>query len=91
MRRPTPWNLAQRGVDEFDFFMAGEAEVDEPFPVNRLGHFLQDGNSPGVVLNQVVIGREDAGDFALGLWGRDSCADGINVISDSVKVGASQN
>ena len=45
--------------------MAGEAEFDEPLPVKGLGHLLQYLDAPEIVLNQVVVGREDGGDFAL--------------------------
>ena len=46
--------------------MPREAEVDEPLPVNGLGHLLQDGDAPRVVFDQVVVGGQDGGDFALG-------------------------
>ena len=52
--------------------MAGEAEVDEPLAVEPAGHFLQDSDAPLTVLDQVVVGGEDAGDAALGGEGRVS-------------------
>ncbi len=49
--------------------MAGEAEVDEPLAVEPAGHLLQDLDAPLAVLDQVVVGGEDAGDAALdGEW-----------------------
>ena len=45
--------------------MAGEAELDEPFAVDVLGYLLQDLDAPQVVLDQVVVGGEDGGDFLL--------------------------
>ena len=66
-------NRAQRRIDELDVLVAGEAEVDEPLAVDRLRHLLQDLDAPGVVLDQVVVGREDVGDPALDVegWERD--------------------
>ena len=50
--------------------MPGEAEVDEPLAVEPAGHLLQDLDAPLAVLDQVVVGGEDAGDAALdGEWG----------------------
>ena len=40
--------------------MAGEAEVDEPLAVEGAGHLLQDPDAPLIVLDQIVIGRQDA-------------------------------
>jgi hypothetical protein len=52
--------------------MAGEAEVDEPLAVEPAGHFLQDFDAPLAVLDQVVVGGEDAGDAALDReWGNE--------------------
>jgi hypothetical protein len=49
--------------------MAGEAEVDEPLAVETAGHLLKDLDAPLAVLDQVVVGGEDAGDAALdGEW-----------------------
>ena len=47
--------------------MAGVAEVDEPFAVEALGHFFEDGDAAGVVFDQVVVGGEGVGDSALRL------------------------
>lgn len=57
---------AEGGVDEGDGFVAGEAEVDEPLAVEGLRHLLQYPDAPQVVLDQVVVGREDPGNSALG-------------------------
>lgn len=46
------------------------AEVDEPLAVECLRHLLQDRDPPRVVLDQVVVGREDRRDLALGGDGR---------------------
>ena len=45
--------------------VAGEAELDEPLAVEVLRHLLQNLDPPQVVLDQVVVGREDRGDFPL--------------------------
>ena len=45
--------------------MAREAEVDEPLAVEPAGHFLQDLDAPLAVLDQVVVGGENASDAAL--------------------------
>ena len=47
--------------------MSGESEVDEPFSVEGLCHVFKDFDAVGVVFDEVVVGREDGGDFALGL------------------------
>lgn len=57
---------AEGGVGHGTVFVAGEAEVDEPLAVEGLRHILQDADAAQVVLDQVVVGREDAGDLALG-------------------------
>ena len=46
--------------------MSGEAELDKPFSVDCLRHLLKDFDAAGVVLDEVVVGTEDCGDFALG-------------------------
>ena len=46
--------------------MSGEAEFDEPLPVDCLRHVFKDIDAAGVVFNKVVVGAEDRGDFALG-------------------------
>jgi hypothetical protein len=44
--------------------------VDEPLAVESAGNLLQDLDAPLAVLDQVVVGGEDAGDAALdGEWG----------------------
>jgi|GEM_PF-7131014 len=45
--------------------MSGEAEVDEPLAVEGAGHGLQNPDAPLTVLDQLVVGGEDAGDAAL--------------------------
>jgi hypothetical protein len=45
--------------------MAGEAEVDEPLAVESAGHRLQNLDAPLAVLDQLVVGRQDARDAAL--------------------------
>ncbi len=43
--------------------------MHKPFAVQRLRHLFQDSDTARVVLDQVVIGREDGGNFALrGKW-----------------------
>jgi len=37
----------------------------KPFSVDFLGHFFQQRNPAFIVFDQVVIGREDGGDFLL--------------------------
>ena len=51
--------------------MPRKAEVDEPFLVEPPGHFFEDRDAARVVLDQVVIGREDRGDALLGGEGWD--------------------
>ena len=46
--------------------MAGEAEVDEPLAVEGAGHVLQQPDAPLAVLDQLVVGRQDTRDAALG-------------------------
>ena len=46
--------------------MPGKAKVDEPFAVEGLGHFFEDGDAAGVVFDEVVVGGENGRDFALG-------------------------
>jgi hypothetical protein len=60
------------GVDERHVLVAGEAEVDEPLLVQRPRHLLQDRDPPRVVLDQVVIGREDRGDPLLNIQWRQA-------------------
>ena len=49
-----------------DVFVAGEAEVDEPFTIEQpSAAFSQQRNPPPVVLDQVVVGGEDVGNFLL--------------------------
>ena len=57
--------LPQRRVHHLDLLVAGEAELDEPLPVEGLGHLLQYLDAPEIVLDQVVVGGEDGGDFLL--------------------------
>ena len=46
-------------------FVAGEAEVNEPLPIEQPRRLLQQLNPPSVVLDQVVVGGEDGGDDVL--------------------------
>jgi len=52
-------------VLDFDMFMAGEAEVDEPLFVQKPRSLLQQLNPPPVVFDEVVVGGEDGGDTSL--------------------------
>ena len=55
-------NRPERRSDERKFFVAGEAEVDEPLAVEGAGHLLQNPDAPLIVLDQIVVGRQDARD-----------------------------
>ena len=46
--------------------MAGEAEVDEPLAVEGAGHRLQNLDAPLAVLDEFVVGRQDARDSVAG-------------------------
>ena len=46
--------------------VAGEAEVDEPLAVEGAGHRLQNLDAPLAILDQIVVGRQDARDALLG-------------------------
>lgn len=61
-----PSDLAQRGIDQADLFMAGEAKMDKPLAVKGLSHLLQDLDPAYVVFDKVVVGGENGGNFALG-------------------------
>ena len=52
--------------------MSGESEVDEPFSIEGLCHVLKDFDTAGVVFDEIVVGREDGGDFVLGWERRDN-------------------
>src|SRR5690349_769398 len=54
-----------QSVDNLDVFVAGETEADEPLTVEYPRCFLQQRNSPPIVLYQVVVGREDICDSSL--------------------------
>jgi hypothetical protein len=58
-------NLAEGGSDAGVVFVAGEAEVDEPLAVEGAGHRLQNRDAPLVVLDEFVVGRQDARDALL--------------------------
>ena len=52
--------------------MSGEAEFDEPLSVDCGSHVFEDFDAAGVVFDEVVVGAEDGGDFALGgEWGNN--------------------
>ena len=61
--------------------MAGVAEVDEPLAVETAGHVLQDRDALTVVLDQVVVGREDGGDAALERESKAGNLDGVQIIA----------
>ena len=46
--------------------MSGKAEFDEPLSVDGSCHVFKDFDAAGVVFDEVVVGAEDGGDFALG-------------------------
>ena len=46
--------------------MSGESEVDEPFLVEGLCHVFKDFDAAGIVFDEVIVGRENGGNFALG-------------------------
>ena len=71
LRLLPPTGILPRGIDEAGVLVAGEAELDEPFAVEVLGHLFQYLDPPQVVLDQVVVGREDGGDFALSVNRRE--------------------
>ena len=62
---PAFGDRAEVGVDEGDVLVAGEPEVDEPLPVDRPSHLLQQLDPPPVVLDQVIDRAEDRGDRSL--------------------------
>jgi uncharacterized protein YggL (DUF469 family) len=76
--------------------VAGKAEVDEPLAVESLHHLLQDGDAAGVVLDEIVVGGEDGGNFALGgerrkekaiaLYSRWSCVQDLGSRRSSEKM-----
>ena len=51
-----------------------KAEAHEPLAIQPARHLLQDRDAPGVDLDQVIVGGEDRGDFALGGEGRKADA-----------------
>jgi hypothetical protein len=46
--------------------VARVAEVDKPLAVECAGHFLQDRDAAGVVLDEVIVVEEDRSDLLLG-------------------------
>ena len=54
----SPSGEATRGM----VLVAGEAELDEPLAVEGAGHRLQNLDAPLAVLDQLVVGRQDARD-----------------------------
>jgi hypothetical protein len=62
---PTLRNLAEGGGDAGVVFVAGEAEVHEPLAVKGAGHSLQNLDAPLAVLDEFVVGRQDARDALL--------------------------
>ena len=61
--------------------MAGEAEFDEPLPVEGLSHLLQYLDASEVILNQVVVGRENGGDFDLDWYSLETDSQTVDVIA----------
>ena len=61
--------------------VAGEAELDEPLAVEVLRHLLQNLDPPQVVLDQVVVGRENRRDFQLRRGGAASISNMITDVS----------
>ena len=55
--------LSQWRIHHLDLLVAGEAELDKPLPEEGLGHLLQYLDASEIVLNQVVVGGENGGDF----------------------------
>lgn len=53
------WYLAEVRFLEASLIVSREAEVDEPLLVEAPGHLLQDRDAPRVVLDQIVIRRQD--------------------------------
>ena len=45
--------------------MPGEAQANEPLPIEQPRRFLQQADAPPVVLDQVVVGGEDGSDALL--------------------------
>ena len=58
-------NLAEGGSDARVVFVAREAEVDEPLAVEGAGHRFQNLDTPLAVLDEFVVGRQDARDALL--------------------------
>src|SRR3546814_8910215 len=68
---PSLRNFAQGRRDTGKGFVAGEAEVDEPFAVEGAGHRLQNPDASLAVLDQFVVGRKNACDLFLHLQRRN--------------------
>ena len=47
--------------------MSRKAELDKPFSVDCARYLFKDFDAAGVVLDQVVVGTEEGGDFVSGL------------------------
>ena len=65
VRCPALGDLTEWGVGEGDVGVAGEAELDEPLPVEPPGHLLQNLDPPPVVLDQLVIRPQHRRDLLL--------------------------
>ena len=50
--------------------MSGKSVVDEPFLIEGLCHVFKDFDAAGVVFDEIIVGREDSGNFALELHRR---------------------
>src|SRR5262245_17392734 len=62
---PLHWHPPLLRLDEVSLFVAGEAEADEPLAVQRLRHLLQHCDPASGVLDQVIVGRQNARDLPL--------------------------
>ena len=78
-------NQPQLRFHHLHLILAGEAEVHEPLPVDRLRHLLQDCDPADVVLDQVVVGRESLCDPPLDVERRQGDLTVGNSVSGSVR------
>ena len=69
-RHPALWNRPELRLDQWHLLVPRIAEVDKPLAVDPLGHLLKNLNPAIVVVDQVVVRREDRRYLALGRQGR---------------------
>ncbi len=62
---PAVWNLSELRRNHRNILVSRESEVDEPLPIDAMRHLLEKLASEAVVLDQVVVRRNDCCDFAL--------------------------